>query len=81
MGRASLLRKRHSLHHPEHVTAGAMARGRFLEPKAEEEALHWRMGRFRQLRQLPILSLSFKDRHLLATLKLEFEPKNKKQEA
>ncbi len=74
MGRASMLRKRRTLHHPENLSASSMGRGRHLEPKAIERALHWRMGRFRQLMQVPICALSFKDRHLLRTLKLEFEP-------
>ena len=42
MGRASLMRRKNRLHHPEHVTIGAIMRGRFLEPKAVAAAKKWR---------------------------------------
>ena len=66
------------LYHPEGATASAIQRGRHLEPEAVNTAKNYRMGLLRQLSQRPILSLTFKERHQLHNLQVEFKTKKGK---
>lgn len=66
MGKFSLMGKRHALHHPEHISAGAMKRGRFLEPDAIARAKRWCEQKVSELTRKGLLSNN--ERHLLAHL-------------
>lgn len=47
----------------------ALRRGRTLDPFAVDKAIQWRIKRIKELESKSILSLSFKERHLLHNLK------------
>lgn len=51
--------------------SSALKRGRTLNPEAVEDAKKWREDKLRELEKRPILSLSFKERHLLKTLQAQ----------
>ena len=71
----SFIRKKDHLHHPEHATAGSISNGRHLEPEAVKLARVWRENMHAALSHQPIPALSFKQRHLLRELKIEFDKK------
>lgn len=72
--RSSFLKKRKGQpHHPGGMTAGAMINGRYLETAAVTRAKTWRSNMFKYLSGQHILRLTFKQRHLLRSLQLEFK--------
>jgi len=57
----------------------ALVRGRTLDPDAVELAKEWRKGRVKELEAMPILALTFKERHELLNLKPQVEEVDRKE--